>query len=114
MWIYTYSNELTHHGIKGQKWGVRRDRKNTNAVVERTKKEAGTEDEVRRHKKLVKAGAIFAASITSGVVGGLTVNELLKKTDIHSAARYTMSLGIMALTATGWAEILSNRFLNDD
>ena len=24
MWRYNYSNELYHHGIKGQKWGVRR------------------------------------------------------------------------------------------
>lgn len=23
-WICTRQNELTHHGIKGQKWGVRR------------------------------------------------------------------------------------------
>lgn len=30
MWSYnctSYSNELYHHGVKGQKWGVRRDRK---------------------------------------------------------------------------------------
>lgn len=24
MWQYNYSNELYHHGIKGQRWGVRR------------------------------------------------------------------------------------------
>lgn len=24
MWTYNYSNELYHHGVKGQKWGVRR------------------------------------------------------------------------------------------
>lgn len=24
MWEYVYTNELYHHGIKGQKWGVRR------------------------------------------------------------------------------------------
>ena len=24
MWTYTYTDELYHHGIKGQRWGVRR------------------------------------------------------------------------------------------
>lgn len=24
MWTYTHTNELYHHGVKGQKWGVRR------------------------------------------------------------------------------------------
>lgn len=24
MWTYNYTNELYHHGVKGQKWGVRR------------------------------------------------------------------------------------------
>lgn len=28
MWTYNYNNspELYHHGVKGMKWGVRRDR----------------------------------------------------------------------------------------
>lgn len=26
MWSYNYSTELCHHGIKGQRWGVRRDK----------------------------------------------------------------------------------------
>ena len=26
MWNYIYTDEFYHHGIKGQKWGVRRDR----------------------------------------------------------------------------------------
>ena len=24
MWSYNYSDELYHHGIKGQRWGIRR------------------------------------------------------------------------------------------
>lgn len=28
MGIYLYSDELQHHGIKGMKWGIRKDRKN--------------------------------------------------------------------------------------
>ena len=27
MWTYNYSNEIYHHGIKGMRWGVRHDKK---------------------------------------------------------------------------------------
>lgn len=50
----TYSNELYHHGIKGQKWGVRRYRNRDGTLTELGKRRIGggkKENKVRYDKK---------------------------------------------------------------
>ena len=45
MWDYNYTDELYHHGIKGMKWGVRKDRSSGSVNLQRVKKKteaAGT------------------------------------------------------------------------
>lgn len=38
MWTYNYSYELYHHGIKGQKWGIRRYQNEDGSLTEAGKK----------------------------------------------------------------------------
>lgn len=38
MWNYIYPNELYHHGIKGQKWGVRRFQNKDGSLTNKGKK----------------------------------------------------------------------------
>ena len=38
MWDYNYQDSLTHHGIKGQKWGVRRYRNEDGSLTPAGKK----------------------------------------------------------------------------
>lgn len=50
MWTYTYETELTHHGIKGMKWGVRKD-KNKSGGSRKKVSLRSHEDYRRAHKR---------------------------------------------------------------
>ena len=40
MWSYNYSDELYHHGIKGQRWGIRRYQNKDGTLTPAGKKRA--------------------------------------------------------------------------
>ena len=44
MWTYNYSNELYHHGVKGQKWGVRNDKKRFGSGKKKNRQEDWSDD----------------------------------------------------------------------
>ena len=44
MWTYNYSNELYHHGVKGQKWGVRNDKKRFSSGKKKNRQEDWSDD----------------------------------------------------------------------
>lgn len=54
MWQYNYGPELTHHGIKGMKWGVRRYQKKDGSLTPAGKKRYN-EEESQYREKLSKA-----------------------------------------------------------
>ena len=60
MWTYNYSDELCHHGIKGQKWGVRRYQNKDGSLTEAGKKRYERDDIV-----LSKGSAVSHISINS-------------------------------------------------
>ena len=86
----TYGDYLEHFGVKGMKWGVRKDRKKTN---QSNNQDVSLEGSEQAKKKLdlkdprVKKAAVAAAGVTAIVAGayvlskgGVSVNSLNRST----------------------------------
>lgn len=90
MWTYNYSTELTHHGIKGQKWGVRRTKAQLGYKINKFKRKWNRK---AAFKKLKKAEAAKAKMQPKKSVKDMTDEELdaaiarAKKEDTYRALR---------------------------
>lgn len=62
---YRYMPVLAHHGIKGMRWGVRRNKSSapTKKSAKSTNKSSEELAKREKAKKYVKAGAVAAASV---------------------------------------------------
>ena len=68
-WVVVYDDELYHHGIKGQKWGIRRWQNEDGSLTPEGVKRYGTVEnfEKAQHKKKI------AKRVAAGVGAGLAV-----------------------------------------
>lgn len=91
-----YTNYLVHHGVKGQKWGVRRFQNYDGSLTSSGKKEYYTNgrlnkaglrkrsyyENVRRrgttgkHQILRSVGSLYGHSLVGGLAGGLVATPL--------------------------------------
>lgn len=77
MWTYNYnySNELYHHGVKGMKWGIRRNRNKVSTTgKKRSKKDLTGPGEVKNAKQKMKD-----ARHTSGYKDAKNAYKMVKK-----------------------------------
>ena len=100
---YIYKDELYHHGIKGQKWGVRRFQNPDGSYTSEGRKRRSdlTSDEKNeRRKKIAKKVAIGAA-----VVGG----TILAAYGGYHASRYLSARKEVTNAGKSWLEIQKTR-----
>ena len=88
MWNYIYTDELYHHGIKGQKWGVRRFQNEDGTRTAAGKKRAQTAEEKRERRKKIATGiAVGTAATAAAVAGGYTLYRQIKNDPAKAAKR---------------------------
>lgn len=97
MWQYNYGPELIHHGIKGQKWGVRRYQNKDGSLTP-----AGRSRYAEESSKTIKTNRDGSKTIPSGFVfnrvgkSSMDVNQsggLYVSYGKEDAARYVKNLG---------------------
>ena len=90
-WTCTRQGELYHHGIKGQKWGVRRFQNKDGSLTpagkrrydetNKPEKTVSDEERKRRIRKNIMIGAAAAATALI-VIGGMRYSSNMKKMDL--------------------------------
>ena len=102
-----YTNELRHHGVKGMKWGVRKDRRSSSRTGKGSGKQndASAAQKAKRREKTIRAvakGAEVASklALTSAVddvfyggAGKKIAKEAVVQTGRAAVTAYTMARG---------------------
>lgn len=89
MWVKNYSNEIYHHGIKGQRWGVRRFQKKDGTLTNAGKKryddgnsnnnnDGNNKTKNPNRKREIAIGVAAAAGSALVVYGAFKVSNAIK------------------------------------
>ncbi len=100
------SSELTHHGIKGQKWGIRRFQNKDGSLTNKGKKRYGLSYTQRLERKIDKE---FEANKAEGITKSksesaeMTLRKQQRRIGLQAAGRavgsFTIAAGSMAVAA---------------
>ena len=74
-----YDQSISHHGIKGQKWGIRRYQNADGTLTAEGKKRYGTVENLQKSQKRKKAAVASVAAI-GAIVGTAVLAKRIKGT----------------------------------
>lgn len=97
------TQELQHHGVKGMKWGVRKERKSvknmTNQELQDANKRMSLESQYKKLKHPIasKASDKFTNALIAGLAGaaGISLAAAVKKYGSEFVTKYILSGGII-------------------
>lgn len=81
MWSYNYSDELYHHGIKGQRWGIRRYQNKDGTLTPAGKKRAAKLESDYEKVTGKKIGSSTSQTSSKKSIQEMTDTELKARTD---------------------------------
>ena len=93
------SNELMHHGIKGQKWGIRRYQNEDGSLTEEGRERYGSDLKETSYNKTtdndkIKKAVIVGASIAAAslaVYGAYKISDVQKNIDYQKSVEYGLN-----------------------
>lgn len=95
MTTYIYKDELYHHGIKGQKWGVRRFQNSNGTYTAEGKKRYSSDEKSERRKQIAKKVAIGSALVGGTILVAYGAKKLSeRKIDPSKTNNLLRDLGI--------------------
>ena len=105
-YLSNVENELSHHGIKGQKWGIRRFQNKDGSLTTKGKKRYGLSYESRLERKIDRE---FEKNKTEGITkdksesAEMTLRKQQRRIGLQAAGRavgsFTIAAGSMAVAA---------------
>ena len=78
MWNYTYTDELYHYGVKGQKWGFRRAKAGSGKRTSSSKRRNESVVQSQNKKKKIKTALIIGGAATATALSVLGIYGISK------------------------------------
>lgn len=108
-YIIVYPDELNHFGVKGMKWGVRKEPYSNSQIMRRQKDSSMSQERKAKIKKAAKIGA--AVAVTAAVAYGGYKLHAVRQSNKAAVGKYIMENGYFGKTKITGKELQAGTFI---